>query len=159
MPMPMSTALSSRQDVLVQPLHRSTAITTSGPDGRSLREPLPERLNSGVTGGRDVDHLAGPVGAHPPEPSPVVLVVVDHEGAPRIGTHVRQALQAARALRLRVDGRVDGVVDEGEHDRDDVRSAVRPHRREVGDRAGREPPTQFGGLHAPSPTAGRQAGA
>jgi len=37
MPMPMSTAFSSRQEVLAQPVHRWTLTTRSGPDGGSSR--------------------------------------------------------------------------------------------------------------------------
>jgi hypothetical protein len=37
MPMPMSVAAASRQDVLAQPVHRWTVTTRSGPDGGASR--------------------------------------------------------------------------------------------------------------------------
>ena len=99
MPMPMSTAFSSRQDD-VQPVHRWTV--TEERSGRRLvavlREPLHQGLDSGVPGG-SVDHLRDAVRAHP-QPAPVVVVVVDEQGAAGFGAHVRQSLQGVERLGL-----------------------------------------------------------
>ena len=60
----------------------------------------------------------------PPEPRPVVLVVVYQHGYPRIGGGILQAAQAGGTLRLPVDGRVQHVRVEHKTERNQVGGAV-----------------------------------
>jgi len=98
--------------------------------------------------------------AHPPEPRPVVLVVVDQHLDPRVRLDVREPLQSARSFRLLVHGRVQRVALDREADRDDVRAAVGANGRQPRDgrllrrrqvRAGRASPAAGA---APCPPAG-----
>src|SRR3954452_12339938 len=85
MPMPMSIAFSSsgRARPAGPPLDGDHEERSGRRLVAVLREPLYERLDSGVPGGRGLDHLGGTVGAHPPQPAPVVRVVVHEQSAPR----------------------------------------------------------------------------
>ena len=65
---------------------------------------------------------------HPPEPRPVLVVVVDQHLDARIGLDVAQPLQAPGPLRLLVDRRVQRVALDHEADRDDVRPPGRRRR-------------------------------
>jgi hypothetical protein len=58
--------------------------------------------------------------------------VVDKDGHGRPLAGVRDAAEFARALRLRVDGRVEALAIEDEDNRHEVRAPVRVDRREPG---------------------------
>ena len=60
------------------------------------------------------------------------LVMVDKDGHVRALAGVRDGAEAARALRLRVDGRVKPLASEDEDNRHQVRAPVRVGRREPG---------------------------
>lgn len=63
--------------------------------------------------------------SNPPEPTPVVLVVVDEDCHVRARTGVLDPPELRRPFRLAVDGGVDRVAVECEDDRDEVRPPVR----------------------------------
>ena len=70
--------------------------------------------------------VRGATQSHPPQRGPVVVVVVDQHGHPRLVPDVLEPLQPRRALRLVVDRGDDRVVvDERERDRDDIDRALR----------------------------------
>jgi probable F420-dependent oxidoreductase len=69
----------------------------------------------------------------PPQPAPVLLVVVDEYRDVRVAARVLDPEEGPGALRLLVDSRVEGVAFESEHDRNEVWPAVRAHRRQAGD--------------------------
>jgi probable F420-dependent oxidoreductase len=71
--------------------------------------------------------------ANPPEPRPVVLVVIDEDRDVGPPAGVLDPPQRARALRLRVDRRVERVAVEREHDRDEMRTAIVVDRGEASD--------------------------
>src|SRR5213593_2425306 len=80
-----------------------------------------------------VEHARAAAEADPPEPAPVLVVVVDEDRDVRSDARVLDPPQCPRALRLAVDGRVEGVAVESEHDWDEVRPSVRIDRRQPGD--------------------------
>ena len=97
-------------------------------------EPGPHRPPGSGRQGPDA-----PVAPHPPQPGPViVVVVVDEHRHRRMGGDVGQALQRRRPLRLGVDRAVHRVAGEDEDEGNDVRTAVAPHRRQPGDPSGAE---------------------
>ena len=64
-----------------------------------------------------IEHPRPSPEAHPPEPASVVFEMVDEDGHVRALAGVRDAAESARALRLRVDGRVKPLAIEDEHNR------------------------------------------
>jgi hypothetical protein len=72
-----------------------------------------------------VEHACTAAHADPPQPPPILLVVVDQDRHVRAGARVLDSPQRPRALRLGVDGRVERVAVDGEHDRDEMRLPVR----------------------------------
>jgi hypothetical protein len=101
--------------------------------------------------GRAGQERGGAVGAGPPQPVPVRLVVVGEHGHPRLGGDVAQPRQPRGRLRLGVDRAVDHVPVHRERDRDDVGAAARAHRGQAGDGGGGEPPPGLGRLQVQLP--------
>src|SRR5438132_1539547 len=79
-----------------------------------------------------LDDSRPPVEPHPPQARPVLVPVVDQHLDRGVRLDVREPLEPARRLGLRVDRGVERVAVEREADRDDVWAAVPPY--------GREPP-------------------
>src|SRR5689334_10437729 len=92
---------------------------------------------------RSVDDHAEAVGTHPPQPAPVLLVVVDQQGAPRLTAQVGQPLQLRRPLGFGVYGQPDGVPSRREHDRHEVGRTVRTNGRQPSDGGGGEARAQL----------------
>jgi probable F420-dependent oxidoreductase len=92
-----------------------------------------EELDRAIRLGAAVQHARTAIEPNPPELVPVVVVVVDQDGHIRVLANVLDPLQPRRALRLRIDGRVERVPVERVHDRHQVRAAVRAHGREPRD--------------------------
>jgi hypothetical protein len=79
-----------------------------------------------------VEHARAAAKADPPEAAPVLLVVIDEDCDVGPGAGVLDALQLRRTLWLAVNRCVKRVAIEREHDRDEVRPAVRIRRRQSG---------------------------
>jgi probable F420-dependent oxidoreductase len=60
----------------------------------------------------------------PPQPPPILVVAIDEDGDMRVRSGVLDAAKGARALPLRVDGRVEGLAVEREHDRNEMWPSV-----------------------------------
>ena len=75
------------------------------------------------------------IGANPPEPSPVIVVVVGQQGHPGIGLDIGQSLESRGALGFVVDDTDDRVAADGANDRYEVGS-LWSDRGEVGYRLG-----------------------
>ncbi len=95
--------------------------------GVPLREQVLGFLNLRVTG----HDSRGPIESDPPEPRPVILVMVDQDGDRGVGGDVAKALEIGRSFWLCVDRKVERSVIEGEADRDGVRPPVRTDRRKA----------------------------
>ena len=80
-----------------------------------------------------VEHPRRSFQPHPPQPRPVLFVVVDQHRDFRAVADVLEALQAARPLGLLVDGRVEDVSVEGEAERDEVRATPAVERGQAAD--------------------------
>jgi probable F420-dependent oxidoreductase len=80
-----------------------------------------------------VEHPCVAAEPHPPEPGPVVLVVVDEGRHLRPAAGVLDPPQRPRPLRLRVDGGVESVARECEHDWHKVWPTVGVDGRKPGD--------------------------
>ena len=75
----------------------------------------------------DFEDRCGPVDSHPPQPVPVLLVVVDEEADLRVGADVLHALQGRAGLRLGVDRRPHAIALHREAAHDDMGATVRAH--------------------------------
>ena len=92
-------------------------------------------------------HRGEPVGAHPPQAGPVLVVVVDEHGDGRVRPDVVEAAELCRRLRLVVDDGHDAIAVDDEADRHDVRPAVGSHRRQPRDARAGESTSHRGDLH------------
>ena len=90
-----------------------------------------------------VEHACVAAEPHPPEPGPVVVVVVDEDRHLRPAAGVLDPAQRPRPLRLRVNGRVERVADEREHNWDKVWAPVGVDGRKPGDARVRDPLPQY----------------
>src|SRR6266513_6302181 len=72
-----------------------------------------------------IEDVRDTVDADPPQPRPVVFVVVDEDTYTRIPRDVAQALEVAASLGFVVDGEVEVIVIVRKSDGDDVRPALR----------------------------------
>jgi len=79
------------------------------------------------------DDAGAAVDTDPPQPPPVVLVVIDQHAHPRRVSQVRHPSKHSLALGLAVDRRPQVGTDSGKHDRNNVRRAVGSERRETRD--------------------------
>lgn len=80
-----------------------------------------------------VEHAGASAQPHPPKARPILVVAVDEHRHVWSAARVLDPLQRPCALRLGVDGGVEGVPDEHEDNRDEVRSPVRVHGRKTSD--------------------------
>lgn len=81
-----------------------------------------------------LDDPRRPVDSNPPQPGPVVLVMVDQDADSGVRGQVLQPLQLARSLWLRIDGKVEDVALHGEGDGHQVRLTVGTGRGQPSDR-------------------------
>src|SRR3984893_11704839 len=110
------------------------ALHNDGDDGPVERNSLVLKVflaKQGVAGGHLLAAVVDrryPVGAHPPQLRPIVVVVVDEHAHLRVGLDVGQPAKTLCGLTFGVDGGVHHVVVDREDDRDQVRCAVGPDR-------------------------------
>lgn len=108
------------------------------------REKLDCAMGLGVVG----DDASRAVGAHPPEPGPVLLVMIDEHRDGGIRGDVLQALEIRGALGFGVDREVQLVAIEREDDRHDVRSPIVAYGRKACDPGVGNAAPGLGGFHA-----------
>ncbi len=98
-----------------------------------------ERGQGPIPEGRVGHRAASQVGAHPPQPIPIVVVGVDEQTGRRRPLQVDDALQPVRSLRLVIHRGHHHVVHDGKGDGDGVGRAVRGDRRQHPESGGDEP--------------------
>src|SRR5579859_1066891 len=96
------------------------------------------------------EHASTAVRAHPPHSCPVLVVVIDEHGDPRVVRDVAQTLQVGRALGLVVDREEDGVTGSGKTDGHHVGTACCAHCREPRHASLAEATPDLGLVHAAS---------
>src|SRR4249920_1203025 len=128
-------------------------------DHRAARRAGPVLRVAARQQGERRGHLAGPgqhgggaVGARPPQPVPVRLVVVGEHRHAGLRRDVVQPCKPHGRLRLGVDRAVDHVTVHGEGDRDDVGPAARAHRGQARHGRGSEPPPRLARLQVQLPS-------
>jgi molybdenum cofactor guanylyltransferase len=107
-----------------------------------------QRAEQVVELGSRFEHAGGAVDADPPEPGPVLVPVIDDEACLGVSTHIVEATELRRRLRLPVDRADDLFPDQREAHRHDVRPIVCGSGRQVPDARLREPTAHHRELHA-----------
>jgi PA domain len=71
-----------------------------------------------------VEHAGATTEAHPPEAAPILFIVVNEDRDVGTSTGVLDPPQPHRALRFAIDGRIEGVALDHEHNRHEMRPSV-----------------------------------